>query len=475
MMKRHLPKNSLMLVLTAFLLLSVGCASTDSKKKDTLAGIAPGAEATSPETKATETATPEEGAAPMDEAPVSNVPDDMDSNREVELPEAVGQALNEAIGEMQRGDLGDARQSLEALTSDPDAGYLAHYNLGVLSVREGQENGAENAFREALRLNPDFTPALVSLTRLYLRQDKPGLALQSAERFVRERPDNLDHVSVKLQVMVRLGRHEEVIRDAKNVLRKDERNVQAMISTASAYKELGKYELAETILLQVVDLVEEDPFVLSDARYQLGFVYLAMDNDLKARLSFEKAVEQRPDFVEARNNLGVMYHRARDYSSAIEEFENAVQFYPGYKEAYLNLGNAQKGKKNYAQAEDAFKAAIRVDGKYAPAYFNLGILYLDGSFEGRDRKEQFQQAIDNFNRYKTERGAGLERDDPADKYIGEALKKIELEKQREQQEREAAMEPEEEFPDDEFPEEGEGGEEFPEEGDEEFPEEDGDK
>jgi tetratricopeptide (TPR) repeat protein len=290
-----------------------------------------------------------------------------------------------------------------------------------------------------------------------------------AERYVSERPDNLDHVSARLQVLVQMGRYEDVIRDAKEVLRKDERNVQAMISMATAYRELGKHELAESVLLQVAQEVGEDAFVLSDVRYRLGYVYLAMEKDVRARGSFEEAVKLRPDFVEARNSLGVLYHRARDYTSAIEQFEAAVQLYPNYKEAYLNLGNAYKGKKSYAQAEDAFKRAIRVDTGYAWAYFNLGIMYLDGRFEGRDRKEQFQQAIDNFNRYKTELGAELPREDPTDKYIGEALKKIELEKQREQQEREAAMEPEE-FPE-EFPEEGE---EFPEDG-EEFPEEEGDK
>jgi tetratricopeptide (TPR) repeat protein len=415
-----------------------------------------------------EAVAPSEGGE-AEAAPAQAEGEALDANEEIEVSPEVGRALSEAIASMQENDLEGARRKLEGLQRDPDAGHLANYNLGVLSVREGQDGAAQNFFEEALRLNPDFTPALVSLTRLMLRRGKPGLAIQVAERYVSERPDNLDHVSARLQVLVQMGRYEDVIRDAKEVLRKDERNVQAMISMATAYRELGKHELAESVLLQVAQEVGEDAFVLSDVRYRLGYVYLAMEKDVRARGSFEEAVKLRPDFVEARNSLGVLYHRARDYTSAIEQFEAAVQLYPNYKEAYLNLGNAYKGKKSYAQAEDAFKRAIRVDTGYAWAYFNLGILYLDGRFEGRDRKEQFQQAIDNFNRYKTELGAELPREDPTDKYIGEALKKIELEKQREQQEREAAMEPEE-FPE-EFPEEGE---EFPEDG-EEFPEEEGDK
>ncbi len=375
---------------------------------------------------------------------------------EVKVSAAAESALDRAADQIDSGDLAGARQTLEGLLSDPKAAFLAQYNLGVLADREGRVEDARGAFLESLRLNGDFAPALVSLCRLYIRQGKPGLAVQAADRAIRNKPNNLDLVDARLQVLLHMRRYEEVIRDAKGVLKRDERNVKAMVNMATAYHMLGKHELAEDVLLQV-EKVATVPVVLADVRYRLGFVYLAMKRDKAALSAFEKAVEVRPDFAEAYNNLGVLYHKARAFGAAVEQFQRALKVHPRYKEAQLNLGNAYKGMKNYEDAEKAFVAAMRIDASYGLAYFNLGILYLDASFDGRDKKEQYQLAIDNFNRYKSEMKSELPRDDPADRYIEEAKKKIELEIKREEMRREAAMESEEDFEDFEDGEDG-GGE-----------------
>lgn len=469
--QRALGRIILNMSLAGLLTTAAACSGVEEVKDPSLA------EQTKPEPSPS--AKPETPAAP--ETPT--IPEETLDPNEIEVSEETGIAISDGVASMMAGDFDAARAKLKKYANDADAGHLANYNLGVLEMREGNLDLATEYFRASLQKNSNFTPALVSLTRAMVRSGKPGVAAQTAERYANENPENLGHLDAWFQVLVLLGRHEEVIKEAKKTLRKDERNIPAMVNMASAFQQLGKFELAETILLQVVELAADNGLQESYAHYLLGFVYMSMKRDRKAIAEFESAVDLRPDFVEARNNLGVLYHNARDYGSAIEQFEAAVALYPTYKEAHLNLGNAQKGSRLYEDAEKSFKNAVRIDTEYALAYFNLGVLYLDGEFDGRDRKEQFQNSIDNFNRYKTEMKAGVPRDDPSDRYIEEARKKIELEKKREQQEREAAMEPEE-FPEDEFPEDEEfpgengggadgGDEEFPEEEEgEEFPEED---
>jgi Tfp pilus assembly protein PilF len=421
-------------ILVLSMVLLSGCASTGASKRKSDVTVAR-APATSP------MEAPPERAEPVETGPevaYDNAPPERPKSlgAGVALSRASELALEDAAEAIQDGDLMGARSMLARLTSDPHAGFLAAYNLGVLADREGKEGEAIGHFQESLRNNPDFTPALVSLCRLYLRQEKPGLAGQVADRYVRERPEQLDHMDARLQVLLFTGRYEDAIRDAKKVLREDERNVRAMMGMADAYHRLGKHELARSILLQVTENTRDDT-LLADVRNTLGFVQLALDDDFGARSSFQKAINHRPDHAEAYNNLGVMYHRARDYHGAAEQFERATELQPRFKEALLNLGNARKGSRDYASAEAAFLSAAEIDNAYAAAYFNLGILYLDGEFEGRDKKEQFQLAIDNFNRYKTEMKARIPRDDPADQYIEEAKKKIEIEKKRDEQNREA--------------------------------------
>lgn len=418
-----------------------GCTGTSaSKKKDDVpVGVAPGNVAGAEPTRTAPEASAPDPVGDAEDGPVEKAAPARPKKSglgDINVSASADSALESAADAMNNGDLVGARSTLEALRNDPTAGFLASYNLGVLADREGKAEEAIGHFEESLRLNPDFTPSLVSACRLQLRLGKAGLAVQMAERYVRQRPDNLDHVDAKLQVLLYNERYEDVIREAKAVLRKDERNVRAMMNMAQAYHRLGKHELAESILTQVADISHDDA-LLGDVRNMLGFVYIALADDFRARSSFEKALTHRPDHAEAHNNLGVLYHKARDYSGAADEFERAVALQPRFKQGFLNLGNARKGAKDYPSAEKAFLEAIRIDSGYAPAYFNLGILYLDGEFDGRDRKEQFQLAIDNFNRYKAELKAEVPRDDPADQYVEEAKKKIEIEIKREEQNREA--------------------------------------
>ncbi len=429
-------------IIFALALALSACSGTSAaKKKDPAPVGAPGGGPTASNTDSADSGSPADPAesSDVDDTPVEKAAPERPKKSgfgDVDVSSSAEAALDSAAESMANGDFAAARSTLESLSSDPKAGFLASYNLGVLADREGKAGEAIGHFEESLRLNPDFTPSLVSVCRLYLRQGKPGLAAQTAERYVRQRPDNLDHVDAKLQVLLFNQRYEDVIREAKAVLRKDERNVRAMMNLAQAYHRLGKHELAESILTQVAEITEDD-VLLGDVRNMLGFVYLALNDDFRARSSFEKALGHRPDHAEAHNNLGVLYHRARDYSGAAGSFERAVALQPKFKEAFLNLGNARKGSKKYSEAEQAFLEAIRIDSTYAPAYFNLGILYLDGEFDGRDKKEQFQLAIDNFNRYKAELKAEVPRDDPADQYVEEAKKKIQIEIKRDEQNREA--------------------------------------
>jgi len=361
---------------------------------------------------------------------------------DVEIPEDALDEIADALEDLAKGDVADAESTLKGLANHPKAGFLANYNLGVIAERKGRSAEAMNFWQESLRLNPEFSPSLENMCRTYVREGKANIALNTVDTHVRQSPNNARHANVRMMVLLALGRHEDVIREAKALLKKDERDIRAMVNLASAYQSLGKYELASDILGGVLNITDA-PSIVAEVRYKLGLIHLAQDREPRAISEFEQALAVRPDFAEALNNLGVLYHKSRDFAGAARQFEKALSVYPGFVEAQLNLGNAYKGLGRYTDAETAFKRVMLMDARYPDAYFNLGVLYLDAKIEGRDPKQQFQIAIDNFNRYKSEMKAKLPREDPADKYIEEAKKKIELEKKREALRREQLREAEE--------------------------------
>ena len=143
--------------------------------------------------------------------------------------------------------------------------------------------------------------------------------------------------------------------------------------------------------------------------------------------------------------LGVLYHDARDFQSAAAQFEEAIRVYPDFKEAFLNLGNAYKGMKRYKDAELAFKRSVEIDDSFADGHFNLAILYLDSDVPGMDPIARLQKSIDVFGKYKAI-AKQRAKDDPADKYIEEARKTIEIERQKAEMMRESQMSSEEPSP-----------------------------
>ncbi len=360
---------------------------------------------------------------------------DSKSDKPSKISDGFKSDLASAIDDMRSGDRAGAISSLQDLVDDPAGGFLAAFNLGVVYESEGHYKKAAQRYAQSLGKRPGFSPALRNLVRLYLRLGQPRDADKIARKYINARPDNMTHRAVGLEVELNQGKYEEVIRKAKQILHRDEKNVEAMMIMAEANIQLGRYELAEAILDRARELRPNR----AEIYFKYAKIRIRQDKTSDAITLLRKSIKLRPNYPEAHNNLGVLYHRAGDDPSAIKEFGAAIADYPDYKEAYLNLGNSLKGIGKFTKAEKAFKKALEIDAKYGDALFNLGVLYLDSDLEGIDKIAQLHTAVDYFTKYKSAMGSRMTKDDPADKYIAEARKNIKVEKQRQQMLRQAQM------------------------------------
>ncbi|MCT7145081.1 tetratricopeptide repeat protein, partial [Salmonella enterica] len=55
------------------------------------------------------------------------------------------------------------KQAQDAIADRPES----HFDLGLVYVERGDTAAAEQAFRQALKLQPDFVPAYVNLSDMY--------------------------------------------------------------------------------------------------------------------------------------------------------------------------------------------------------------------------------------------------------------------------------------------------------------------
>jgi len=355
--------------------------------------------------------------------------DDRDQEREAEsVSGSKKNKIERAVDLSEKGKEGRAERILKRFVDDADAGFLAAYNLGVIAEKKGDVKAAANYYTTALDENLDFSPALLNLVRLYIRNGRVRDADEIARKYIEKRPENLDHRAVRLEVGLARGQYREVIREAKKLLRRDERNVEAMLAMAQANYEMERYELSQAVLERARELAPER----SEIFYLFGVVATENEERGRAISNFEKALELNPRFAEAHNNLGLLYQEAGDFEAAAEQFRKAIADYPEYKEARLNLGIALKQLEQKKKAEEMFKEVINMDSEYADAYFNLGVLYLDSEMPDMDKIPRLEKSIEYLNEYKRKAAGRLEDDDPANDYIASAREQIKAEKERQE-------------------------------------------
>ena len=128
------------------------------------------------------------------------------------------------------------------------------------------------------------------------------------------------------------------------------------------------------------------------AQYDLAHALEVDDRPQEAIVHYKKALEEKPDYVDALNNLGHVLSVSGNAPDAAAYLQRAIQLKPGLAEAHFNLGYAlaQQGKIKDAIAQLA--EAVRIKPDFGEAHNNLGIaLAMDG--RTAEAIDQWQQAL----------------------------------------------------------------------------------
>ena len=106
-----------------------------------------------------------------------------------------------------------------------------------------------------------------------------------------------------------------------------------------------------------------------------------------------RALEVRPDGVEAMLNLGNALLAVGEVDRAIDLYRRAVSLAPGAADLHLNLGNALARHGRHGEAATAFRQSLALRPGYAPAHLNLGrALHELGDIQ--EAQQQFRAASD---------------------------------------------------------------------------------
>ena len=121
----------------------------------------------------------------------------------------------------------------------------------------------------------------------------------------------------------------------------------------------------------------------------LGLSYNKVGNAESELLALTRAAEINPTLSEARTNLGNVFVRQGEYAAAIREYEAALAINPEEPKTHNNLGNAYSGRGWMLRAISEYREALELDPKFMDAHRNLAIAYA--------KQKSYAQALSQLN------------------------------------------------------------------------------
>ncbi len=189
---------------------------------------------------------------------------------------------------------------------------------GVL-LQQNKTNEARLAFEKALKLAPNYLPALEQLIALDLVQRQFSPAVDRIQKELERTPN-----SPQLHVLL-----------------------------AKAYHEQGKTNNVEPELQRAIELdpMHREPYVL------LAQLYVGRNEHIQAIERLKRVIARDPRDLPALMLLGMIHNQLKDFSAAREMYEKVLALNPRFSPALNNL--AYLYSEQFNQLERAFQMAQR--------------------------------------------------------------------------------------------------------------------
>ena len=213
-----------------------------------------------------------------------------------------------------KGQLGEADRFLAEKRGQMPKSAAVAATLAEVKSLQKDTGSAQRLAQEALKLNPDYRPAMVIIARDHFRNRRLDLALYALQAIL----DGFEPVA------------DNPPRDKDN---------------------------GEALLLR-------------------GLIYKEQNNRFGAMDQFRKAVAHRPDLVEARVQLGAALLSSGGAEEALPILEGAVRYDADNVAGHLNLGDAYRLVQKYDDSKREFEWVLGRDAALPAVHYDLGLLYL---------------------------------------------------------------------------------------------------
>jgi len=221
-------------------------------------------------------------------------------------------------------------EQVKKVGNAPAIHAVIHNLKGKLLLAKKENSSAEDAFKIAIKENPDFIQPYYSLAKLYLAEKKEDKAIEQLEA----------------------------------ILSKNSEQTAPHMLLGIIFDTQKKFDISEKHYRAALKINPE----FAPAANNLAYLLADQQKDINEALNFaQKAKEKLPKDPGVMDTLGWIYYKKGLYDSAISEFTDSLKQLPENATIHYHLGLAykKKGKKDLAIKE--LEKALSLDAGFSGA------------------------------------------------------------------------------------------------------------
>ena len=300
---------------------------------------------------------------------------------------------------------------------------LAHTNLSLALIDQGDFDEALKHCAEALKINPYYTQAYNNMGAVLINRGEISKAISIFSKAIQIDSNNVYAYKSLGQAFITQGNNSEAVKQFSKVIEIEPECVSAYINMGIALANQGKLNEA---IYQYHKALQIKPDSL-DAHYNLGIALISQGKIDEAIDQYKKVLGIDPgdevtqdvlssllvkggriedsvsglreEFENESNKLGLyvklgdIYQSGGDLGKAAENYEKVLSIEPLNVHALNRLASIYSYWGEYEKALDAMKKGIKVQPDIAEKYYNIACIYAKQNMT-KESIDWLNQAID---------------------------------------------------------------------------------
>jgi len=240
---------------------------------------------------------------------------------------------------------------------------------GAAAAVQGRFDDAEDCFRRAITLKPDFALAYNNLGLALHDQGRLDEAEANLQKALTLAPDFAEAHNNLGMVLHAAGRSIEAEACFRQAITIKPGYIKAYNNLGLALHDQGRLDEAETSLRKALNLNPD----IAETYINLGMILNSQGKLEEAAACCRRALTLRPNFAEAHYNLGITFGDQGKLAESEASLRQALSLRPDYTEACNNLGLTLHSLGRLDEAYACFRQALNLNPDSAQVYKSLSM------------------------------------------------------------------------------------------------------